>query len=223
MNDFEGKYLQWRQMLFSSAGSGIPLKTILARKSHGTITYLGALFTEISDLTRVYPEHLIDQVIIEIYETTSDWLELLLETPGEDKATLFESMYNLYGGYALQRRFGERSYQQWSHIERVLNMWWDGLVFGEDRTVAGAVDCEHSYNQLELSTREIIDVILIVLTRILSIPNRFCQLAALHGLNHICHPDAASTVQAYIDINRNTLISWGILAYAEACRDAKES
>ena len=65
---------------------------------------------------------------------------------------------------------------------------------------------------------ETADIFLASLEEILSINDKRCQAAALHGLNHLDHPRRPAVVQAWINAHRHE--GWNI-SWLEACRDGK--
>ncbi len=81
-------------------------------------------------------------------------------------------------------------------------MWWDHFNSGRQNPVLGTVAIG-------------------VLQQILSLPNRACKEAALHGLNHLV-PDTrvAAIIDGYLDENGQSL-STEEIAWASLCRDGK--
>ena len=64
--------------------------------------------------------------------------------------------------------------------------------------------------------RSVGQVALESLEMILSIDDERCQMYALHGLNHLDHPDRAKVVQAWMDRERNRVDPW-----VTQCRDGE--
>lgn len=63
---------------------------------------------------------------------------------------------------------------------------------------------------------ELADVYLETLERVLAIDDSRCQQAALHGLNHLAHPDRPRVIQQWIDQHYDPACDW---TFAESCRD----
>jgi hypothetical protein len=92
------------------------------------------------------------------------------------------SMYELYA-----RLFARNP------LETSSNMWWDALAYdwhcgNRDRSKGGEDEAMQ-------------DVMFETLVRILSLPERSCQEAALHGLGHLHHPNTKEAVQRFLSSN----------------------
>ena len=104
-------------------------------------------------------------------------------------------------------------------METCFFMWWD--------IIAGAFFMEHGHWSHEVfhpereDVRQVHDVILDTLVRILALEDRRCQGAALHGLGHLHHPQGAEIVQKFIDVHRAELSDSDQARppWLEACRD----
>jgi hypothetical protein len=85
-------------------------------------------------------------------------------------------------------------------------MWWDALAYDW-----------HCGNRARSNGGEDLamqDVMFDTLVRILSLPQRSCQEAALHGLGHLHHPDTENAVQRFL--NSGNAISADLKEYALA-------
>jgi hypothetical protein len=96
-------------------------------------------------------------------------------------------------------------------------MWWN-MIMHEFHPVPK--EYKLGYVKLTDDEQSMIDVIFRTLAKILALPHRGCQVAALHGLGHLYHPEAARLIEAYIDGHR-TELSEEQIQYAEYCRDNK--
>jgi len=104
-------------------------------------------------------------------------------------------------------------------METCFFMWWD--------IIAGQFCAEQDYWSHEVfhpqqdDVRQVHDVMLDTLVRVLALEDRRCQGAALHGLGHLHHAQGARIVQEYIDrhgAERSDDDQDG-LPWLEACRD----
>jgi hypothetical protein len=98
-------------------------------------------------------------------------------------------------------------------------MWWDIFAIGW-RTGPGQPSTV--YYELSSGTRVIADLQLTILSRLLRSDSSVCCESALHGLNHLAHPQSEATVARFIDERRDWLANHELLEYAMRCRDALE-
>jgi hypothetical protein len=69
-------------------------------------------------------------------------------------------------------------------------MFWDALAYGY---------CVPTrYPETDSEDRRIQNAMFSALTQILRIDSITCQMAALHGLGHLRHPDTESAIKAYL-------------------------
>ena len=85
-------------------------------------------------------------------------------------------------------------------------MWWDGLCYNYYRN-NGVAENEDSRNVQNTAFE--------TLRRILKIESISCQVAALHGLGHVRHPETASVINKYLI--QNPHLSKRIQDYAKGC------
>jgi hypothetical protein len=106
-------------------------------------------------------------------------------------------------------------------VREPLFQWWDCFAIG-DRAGQGGPAVSVLYESFPAETRLIAAVELQVLTSLLWADERLCCESALHGLNHLLHPNSADTVASFITQRREWLIGEDLLDYAVRCRDAAE-
>jgi hypothetical protein len=101
-----------------------------------------------------------------------------LATPVKER--LIESMFDLYANLFSSKPFGYADGQ-----------WWDDLAY--------------NFNPMQIADpqgneehRRIQNAMFRTLTRILELDSEDCQSCALHGLNHVLHPETQSVVDAYL-------------------------
>lgn len=58
------------------------------------------------------------------------------------------------------------------------------------------------------------------LQQILALPDQWCQGAALHGLNHLDHPERLAVVQAWMDAHLDEKERWN-WRWVGGCRDGE--
>jgi hypothetical protein len=93
-------------------------------------------------------------------------------------------------------------------------MWWDILLTAVGDWDATEEDRGERRSRIECFVIE-------TLKQILGLPSKDCQLAALHGLNHLhSNPLASGVVSQYLDENRDRLTADEI-EWAKACRDGQ--
>ncbi len=115
--------------------------------------------------------------------------------PFEDRANCVRAMYFLY-----EKLFAVDPLYESS------NMWWDALAYdwhcdNRNRTNGG----EDLWMQ---------DVMFETLKGILILPSGYCQVAALHGLGHLHHPETVEVIDAYL--KQTPRLDPAIIDYAHA-------
>ena len=96
------------------------------------------------------------------------------------KERLIESMFDLYANLFSS-----------DPLDNACMMWWDSLAY--DFNPMKEADPEGNEEH-----RRIRDAMFRTLTRILQLESPACQRAALHGLNHVLHPDTESAINEYL-------------------------
>ncbi len=96
------------------------------------------------------------------------------------KEKLILSMYYLY-----------RDLFAYEPLGAACEMWWDGLAYE-----INPMQRADTINNLE--HRRIQNVMFETLTQVLKLDQRHCQLAALHGLNHVFHPDTDELIRNFV-------------------------
>jgi hypothetical protein len=149
----------------------------------------GELFSRSEELIARYPKEKLEQgfwfmmgssLEFSVYELLhDDELEVGL------KEKLIGSMYPLY----------EKLYLRDTLEGCSCYMWWDSL--GSEFSTPGAKG-PLNYDD----DRRIQDAMFSTLVRILALDSEICQLAALHGLNHLDHPDTEKAIKDFIKKNR---------------------
>jgi hypothetical protein len=117
------------------------------------------------------------------------------DIPFEVRESCIRTMYHLF-----EKLFAG------CELDTAPNMWWDSLAFdwhcgSRDRANGG-------------EDRLMQDVMFRTLGRILGLPSRACQSAALHGLGHLHHPKTEELVRSYIE--RSEPMDSDLRAYAQA-------
>lgn len=116
------------------------------------------------------------------------------KVPQELREDCLRSMVNPFRDYYLPR---EASYSGSAFF-----MWWDSLMYREPE------------NRAEIET-----ISLDVIRQILQLPGKGCQMAALHGLNHMYpNASAAVTVRQYLEEHRTSLTADEI-QWIKACAE----
>jgi len=113
------------------------------------------------------------------------------------KEKLISSMYYLYSDLFSHEPLGE-----------TCGMWWDGLAYEINpmRRVDTINNMEH---------RRIQNAMFETLAKILKLEQCHCQFAALHGLNHVFHPDTNNLIKSFVQ-SRPDLTDEEV-EYATAC------
>ena len=94
-----------------------------------------------------------------------------------EKERLIRSMYDLFAGLFSV-----------DPLEGSSDMWWDRIA----HYYPGKHSREHG------DTRRVLDAMFGTLVRILELKSEPCQLAALHGLGHLQHPDTERVITDHI-------------------------
>ncbi len=117
--------------------------------------------------------------------------------PLETKEELISSMFFMYRNLFASDPLGE-----------ACEMWWDSLAY--DIHPMGVADPANNpaHKRIQRAMFE-------TLSKILELDSVDCQLAALHGLNHVFHPDTKSVVKNYVDSNPD--LSDAAVEYATLC------
>ncbi|WP_208347414.1 hypothetical protein [Pseudaestuariivita rosea] len=117
--------------------------------------------------------------------------------PIKTKEDLIASMYFIYRDLFAVDPLGE-----------ACEMWWDGLAY-EIHPLKRA-DPENNPHD-----KRIQDAMFEVLSKILLLESVHCQSAALHGLNHVAHPDTENIVKKYVESHPE--LSEADIDYAYRC------
>ncbi|WP_377301174.1 hypothetical protein [Piscinibacterium candidicorallinum] len=102
--------------------------------------------------------------------------------PFEVRESFVRSMYHLYADLFADHPLDSAPY-----------MWWDSFAY--DWHAGGRVR-ERGGEDLLMQ-----EVMWETLQRILALPQEHCQMAALHGLNHLHHPDTTSLINVFLERN----------------------
>lgn len=94
----------------------------------------------------------------------------------------------------------------------------DDFRSDENPKLSTGMDIE--FEDLAPTEHQVMDAMLETLTKILYLDEERCASYALHGLNHLQHPQRAATVQKFIDSHSQ---QWDeqALEWVESCRDGK--
>ncbi len=117
------------------------------------------------------------------------------------KEKLVSSMYYLYRDLFSREPLGD-----------ACEMFWDGIAYEINpmRRVDTINNTEH---------RRIQNAMFETLTKILKLDERHCQFAALHGLNHVFHPDTDAVIKRFVQ-SRPDLTDREV-EYATACANGR--
>lgn len=120
----------------------------------------------------------------------------------ETKERLIEAMFDVYANLFSV-----------DPLDTCAHMWWDSLAydFNPMHEADPKANDEH---------RRIRDAMFRTLIRILNLDSHECQLSALHGLNHVQHPDTSSVISEYLA--RHPDLSDEDRDYALACARGEE-
>lgn len=105
------------------------------------------------------------------------------EIPLETKEDLISSMFFLYRDLFALDPLGE-----------ACEMWWDGLAY--DINPMNFVDPANN-----AAHKKIQNAMFETLAKILKLDSVDCQWAALHGLNHVLHPETNRVVKDFVESN----------------------
>jgi hypothetical protein len=230
MNDVRGDtlYAEWVEWLFREpqlpkAGSIEPFSFFKDDQGCRRVSdiqqalYMTLLLTGVGELLAAQSPERVGRIVFSLW-SSGYWQAFPWQLSRESRQQLFQAMVCLYTDYAAPLGFShDRSGSASPHT--ALFMWWD-LGYGFDRRQVRFSQAK--YAALDAVTQDIIEGVLKALVRIISLKSEFCVTAALHGLNHLYHPFARSTVEELIDQRREDLGRWGILEYARKCALGRE-
>jgi len=114
------------------------------------------------------------------------------------KEKMIESMYFLY----------EKLFYSETLEGNSCYMWWD--VFARDYAFPGSRDPANAESEERIQT-----AMFRTLVKILALDSDLCQYAALHGMNHLRHPDTEKAVQDFLKKNRH--LTADQIDYAKKC------
>lgn len=100
--------------------------------------------------------------------------------PVERRVAMVQAMYFLYSDLFAGRSFGRAPHMWWEHLVREFPGQLGGPEYWADR---------HSIE----------NVIFRTLAKLLELDSKQCRVDALHGLNHLAHPDKERVIRAYLD------------------------
>ena len=145
--------------------------------------YYLRLFREPEFLREAYTVPQLEEGFWAIQSCAVEWsVQRLLENldlPFSVKEACVRSMFDLFA-----KLFA------FEPLDSAVVMWWDSLCFDLGHSNRGG---ENSGEGLLLS-----DVMFDTLSRILLLPFRHCQRAALHGLGHLHHPETPKLIEDFI-------------------------
>ena len=119
------------------------------------------------------------------------------DIPIEVKEELITSMYFMFRDIFAQQPLGN-----------ACEMWWDGLAYEIN-------PMKRAQPSTNLEHQRIQNAMFETLSKVLLIDSYDCQSAALHGLNHVLHPDNDRVIQAFI--NRHPDMTDEEIEYARMC------
>jgi len=145
----------------------------------------GQLFAESGRLPKRYSDRQIEQGCLCMcaggFDGSVSDLIWTVELAVTAQERLIHSMFDLYANLFSSDPCGH-----------ACMMWWDPLAFPFNPMK----DADPATND---GHRRIQNAMFETLSRILTLDSENCQFAALHGLNHVLHPDTEAVIKAYID------------------------
>lgn len=93
-------------------------------------------------------------------------------------------------------------------LDTKCEMWWDPLAYDFN-------PMKRADPQTNVEHRRIQDAMFRTLIRILELESPNCQRGALHGLNHVFHPDTKTVIDTYL--RRHPNLTEEMREYAIAC------
>ncbi|MGE3964108.1 MAG: hypothetical protein AB7I09_08405, partial [Planctomycetota bacterium] len=154
---------------------GVEFDCVLFEKSV-FVQYYARLFSDSAGLLARFSPHQLELHFWAIQSNAAFGLGDLIwdpDVPLAQRVQCVESMYSLF----------EKLFVQDS-LETSVFMWWDSMCYGRKGGIA--------------DSDEILDAMLGTLVRILRLPDEACQMAALHGFNHLEHSQAAVVVAEFL-------------------------
>jgi hypothetical protein len=103
------------------------------------------------------------------------------DIPIEVKEELISSMYFMYRDVFIRQPLGH-----------ACEMWWDGLAYAINPMGRAQPSKNHEHRRIQNAMFE-------TLSRVLYLDSSDCQGAALHGLNHVLHPENNRIIKTFID------------------------
>jgi len=98
----------------------------------------------------------------------------------ERKEALIGSIFQLYANLFMN-----------TALDTACEMFWDALAYEFNPMKRAAPDTNEEHRRIQLAMFS-------TLVRILGLDSRACQNAALHGLNHVMHPNTGAVVAQYL-------------------------
>lgn len=164
-----------------------------------------AMFEDAGSLLNKYPVDQLEQGFWAMSSAgfTGNVDEMIWQTglPIQSKEALIHAMFPLYRDLFADHPLGEAAH-----------MWWDGLAY----TINPMKRIDRAGND---DHRRIQDAMFLTLVKILALGSPVCEGAALHGLNHVLHPDTVPVIEAYI--SKNPHLSDDAITYARGCAQGK--
>ncbi len=170
------------------------------------VHHLQTLCLEHTAIREGYSEEQVEQGLWAIFSTYT--YQRTLFDPGVDvklRIRCIESMYRVYTDVVAHLGGDGKDTVYW--------MWWDYISHEV---------WAHDYKEPALSPdrQQILEAVMRTLVRILELPYRNCQWAALHGLGHARHPKVREIVQQYLD-EHGAELSDEDRIWVEACREGR--
>ncbi len=163
------------------------------------------LFEGARDLLEKYTRAQLEQGCWALFGAGFDGnLETLIwdtEIPIETKEALIHSMYYMYRDLFAADPLGE-----------ACKMWWDGLAYDINPIKRADPRNNPEHKRIQQAMFE-------TLSKILCLDAKHCQFAALHGLNHVYHPDTNDLVRDYVE--GNPALSEEDVEYAVLCANGE--
>lgn len=177
-----------------------PAKNFIEGDFANLLVFYTKLLQQSDSLYNQFETQKLDEILSFVFSDYNYGLESLIydsRLSFDIRSTVIASIYDLYTKIFTQ-----------DPIEHQCYMLWDGLAF---KYTANSF----SYYFAELDKLPLQNVMFATLLQILDLESKDCQFAALHGLNHLKHPDTELAIRKFI--TKHDDLSTEDIEFAEAC------
>lgn len=195
-----------REISRASSWTKDPCPILLYSPAHHALRFT-ELFKTSAELHDQWDDQTLENGFWEMFGPTLDGnlRQLIWDTPIslQEKDTLIRSMYFIY-----------RDFFALNPLSFSCEMWWDALAYAFNPLRSANPDGNPEHKAIQQAMFE-------TLCAILEIDSYECQMAALHGLNHVAHPETEKAIQAYL--KRHPNLDPGSTEYALTCAKGEAS